>query len=80
MKKVFAVYKTDNHHSHGSKDLIGTASEWGYAQVLCDEQARKEGESFDGDQQWNLANLKQTQGYRGEGEFVIEEIELNVLI
>ena len=33
-----------------------------------------------GDELYNLANLRQTQGSEGDGEFMFEEITLNELI
>lgn len=78
--KVYAVYKTDAWHSYASRDLIGIASDFSSAQLLCHEQAKKEGFGIKGDELYNLANLRQTQGYEGDGEFMFEEITLNELI
>jgi hypothetical protein len=80
MRKIFLVYKTDNWHSYNSRDIIGVASTELKAIVLCKQQARKEGYKIKDDQLFNLNNIKQTQGYEGEGEFVIEAVEKNVLI
>ena len=80
METIFAVYKTDNWHSYESRDLIGIASDFSFAQLLCFEQAKKEGYEIKGDELYNLANLKQTQGYEGDGGFMFESITLNELI
>lgn len=79
MKKVYAVYKTDAHHSYASRDLIGIATYFSSAQLLCHEQAKKEGYEIKGDEAYNLANLGQTQGYEGEGEFMFEKLDTNTL-
>ena len=80
MDKIFMVYKTDVHHSYASRDLIGVTTERGYAMLLCMEKAKKEGHEISGNQEWNLGNLEQTQGYSGEGEFHYESVELNQLL
>ncbi len=80
MAKVFLVYKTDNLHSYNSRDIIGVATREAKAIVICKLQARKEGWKLTEDQLFNLNNSKQTQGYSGEGEFQIEQVEKNVLL
>lgn len=80
MKKVFVVYKTDAQHSYASRDVIAITDNYTHVEFLCQEQAKKEGDSIDKEQLWNLQNLKQTQGYSGEGEFQYEEVTLNVLL
>lgn len=80
MKKVFLVYKTDSHHSYNSRDIIGVTTNDIKAIVICKAQAKKENEVITEEQLWNLTNLKQTQGYSGEGEFQFEAIEVDKLI
>jgi hypothetical protein len=80
MDEIFIVYKTDNWHSYESRDVIGIATDRSYAMLLCNEKAAKEGCQIAGDQSWNLANLQQTQGYMGEGEFQYEKLFTNVLL
>lgn len=88
---VFIVYKTDAHHSYASRDIIGISDsltaltevncgEIKSAIMICLEQADKEGGEIGEDQLFNLRNIKQTQGYFGDGEFQIEEVELNTLL
>ena len=48
--------------------------------ILIKQAAKKEGAKIDKAQLWNLENLKQTQGYSGDGEFQIESLPLNTLI
>jgi hypothetical protein len=80
MEEVFISYKTDTWHSYASRDLIGASADLQGAIALCRMEAEKEGESFDSDQEYNINNIKQTQGYSGEGEFYIDQINLDELI
>lgn len=76
---TFLVYKTDVHHSYASRDIIGVADCKANAICICQEQAKKD-EEISEEQLWNLATLKQTQGYDGEGEFQFEEVQINTLL
>ena len=76
---MFLIYKTDNWHSFASRDLIAVSYSFEDAISLCKEQADKESETIDNDQLFNLNNIKQTQGYKGEGEFDIDEVQVNTL-
>lgn len=82
MENVFVVYKTDAHHSYASRDIIGIATNEYQAISICANQARKEGFYFKKGSSalWELENLKQTQSYKGEGEFQYESVELNKLL
>lgn len=80
MDKVFICYKTDTWHSYASRDIIGIGTTIDNALALCQQQAVKEGESMS---DWNIGFLRdksQTQGYQGEGEFVIEFVDVNVIL
>lgn len=77
---IYLVYKTDSHHSYASRDIIAIATNTSNAVLLCREQAEKEGEKINTDQMYNLQNIKQTQGYSGEGEFQYEGVELDVVL
>lgn len=77
---MYLVYKTDNLHSFASRDVIGVATLKEQAIYLCTQKAKKEGNIIDKDQSWNLYNLNQTQGYSGNGEFDIEQVETNKLL
>lgn len=81
MDKVYAVYKTDVHHSYASRDLIGIGTNFLYAFYLVLEKSKKEGFPIErtSDQWYNLENIKQTQGYEGDGEFHIEPLETDIL-
>ena len=77
---IYLVYKTDNFHSYNSRDIIGVATTLNNVKKIIKAQVKKEGEKLDKDQKFNLENIKQTQGYSGEGEFQFEEIETNILL
>jgi plasmid replication initiation protein len=77
---IYLIYKTDNWHSYASRDLIAIANTHNKAIALCKKQAKKEGNKISQDELFNLNNISQTQGYEGEGEFVIETVEKNVLL
>lgn len=79
-EQMILVYKTDNWHTYDSRDLIGVAKEKSKALDICEQHAKKEGETFTDDDIYNLNNLKQTQGYNGEGEFAYEEVETDKLL
>lgn len=79
MESVITVYKTDAMHSYASRDLIGIATDYAKALTICREQAKKERCKIEEDQVFNLMQIKQTQGYGGEGEFVLERLDLNTL-
>lgn len=76
---IFLVYKTDSRHSYASRDLIGVATSPEEAYNICCQQAEKEGDELSDEQLFNLQNIKQTQGYSGNGEFAIEKAETDVL-
>ena len=80
MKKVIIVYKTDAWHSYASRDIIGIATDKVIAIDICKQQAKKESTSIDQQEVWNLNHINQTQGYSGEGEFQLEEINTNSLL
>lgn len=85
MKTIFIVYKTDAWHSYASRDTIGVCTTLTKAISVVKQQAEKEGDAFtkSDDDVWQLDFLKeklQTQGYKGEGEFQIEELKLNTLL
>lgn len=80
MNTVFIVYKTDVHHSYASRDVIGIATSEQSAIAICKAQAQKEGGRISKEDFWNLKNLKQTQGYAGEGEFHFEEMTTDTLL
>ena len=73
------VYKSDNQHSYKSLDLIAVAtSKENAIQLICN-QVKNEGEKLTDDDNYNLNNIKQTQNYQGDGEFLYQEVEPDVL-
>jgi hypothetical protein len=77
---MYLVYKTDTWHSYDSRDIIGVCTSLESVYDIVNQQAEKEGESLSEAERFNLVNLKQTQGYSGEGEFQFEEFEEDVLL
>jgi hypothetical protein len=77
---IYIVYKTDSWHSYASRDMIGVTDCKVPAIHICQLQANKESDEISEEQLQYLSNLKQTQGYSGEGEFDFEEVELNKLL
>lgn len=80
MNDIFIIYKTDNWHSYNSRDLIGVVTTQNKVIELCKKQAKKEGYKLSEDDLFNLNNIKQTQGYAGEGEFHYEPVTKNKLL
>jgi len=76
---MYLVYKCDNQHSYQSLDLIAVATTKAHAIQLICNQASNENESISDDDNYNLNNIKQTQGYKGDGEFLYQQVEVNVL-
>ncbi|AFM54780.1 hypothetical protein B620_gp02 [Croceibacter phage P2559S] len=77
---MYLVYKSDNQHSYQSLDLIAVATTKAHAIQLICNQASNENEIISDDDNYNLNNIKQTQGYAGDGEFLFSEIETNTLL
>lgn len=79
--KKYLVYQTDNWHTRASKDLIALASTKNKAISLIKKYVKKVyGEKISEDDLYMLTINNQTQGFAGEGEFVIESIEQNILL
>lgn len=77
---MILVYKTDCHHSYASRDIIAICSSKRIAMMLIKRKVKLEGEKLSEYDLRHLNNINQTQGYEGEGEFDMEEIDKNVLI
>ena len=77
---MYLVFKTDNWHTHASKDLIGICSGKEVVEEVVAECAKKENGKVSDDDWFNLFNINQTQGYEGEGEFVVEEVETDTYL
>lgn len=80
MDSIFLIYKTDVWHSYNSRDLIAIATNKEEVMNLCIDQARKEKADLTQEQLYNLRTINQTQRYDGEGEFFIEQCEVNTLL
>ncbi len=80
MERIILIYKTDNHHSNDSKRVIAIAENEFKAIDLIKFYARRGDCEITDDDIFCLDNYNQTQGYEGEGEFVIEEVYLNTFV
>jgi len=72
--------KCDEWHTHESKSIIGIAESLFQAIKLCEENGEKENEPLSAEDKRNLYHIKQTQSYTGDGQYMIEEHELNKLL
>lgn len=75
----YLVYQTDSHHSYASRDLIAICTSKKTAISLIKKHADKQNEKISEDDLYNLQHINQTQGFEGEGEYVIESMEQNIL-
>lgn len=80
MKSIFLVYTTDCHHSQASRDLIGCATTHENALKIIQSECENLGETLSEDSLYNLKHIKQTQGHEGEYEFLIDELQTDVLL
>jgi hypothetical protein len=80
MEKIILVYRTDVHHSHESKELIGIATSKRNASTICRAASWAEGDRLSKEQQDLLERIGQTQGYEGQGEFYTETWPLDKLL
>lgn len=77
MKQVFIVSRTDDWHSNSS--VLGVATSKKKAIKLIKLQAKKEGIKLTEDNKLGLKNSGQTFSSSFDGEFNIEEVDLNKL-
>jgi hypothetical protein len=80
-KRIILVYRTDVHHSHESKELIGiTTTIRKMKEIVEDSATLRDGVLLDSHQQDLLERIGQTQGYEGQGEFYTETWPLDKLL
>lgn len=77
-KHVFILYKTDAWHRN--QEILGVFRTISDAMEGIKEVVIQEGENLSDDDLYNLDTIRQTQGYSGFGEFVVEEVELNKIL
>ena len=77
---VFLIYKTDQHHSKASRELIGVVQKEVHVLDICKQEAEREHAELDDSQIFYLKQIRQTHGYKGAGEFDYEEVETGVLL
>ena len=81
MKSVYLVFKTDCHHTHQSRELIGIATNTDIVLRIIKERAKKDGDKITPEQVNLLKTIKQTQSNGDEisGEFLFELQPVNEL-
>lgn len=73
---TYAVYFTDNQHTFQSRELIGVVTNLDPVGFIISHALKNE--SFISmDDINNLKNIKQTQNYEDDGEYVYEAIAVN---
>lgn len=76
---MYILFKTDDHHSKNSEELLGVATTKDHLVRLAKKVAELEAEKFTEEDGDNLVRINQTQGY-GVGEFVAYDVTINELI
>lgn len=71
--KLFILYSVDAWHNNSSKEILSVCTSMAGAVSIAATIARDDGESLNSEQERLLLSISQTQGYSGEGEFLIEE-------
>lgn len=80
---IFNIFATDVHHSHSSRYLIGVVTDASFVQPLINKYIRKHHSApMRNEQQQQLKDMHQTQGYHGAiaGEFLVEEVPVNTVL
>lgn len=78
--ETWLCYTTDMHHSYESRNVIGVCDNKATTAAICQEHAKKAGETISHEQLQNLMDIKQTQWHNGYREYVIEKVERNSLL
>lgn len=77
---ITLLYSCDAHHTHASKFLHGAFSSVDKAIEALRELIEKAKRPPISDEQVDLLHrIHQTQGYEGEGEFIIEPLKVDEL-
>lgn len=71
--EVYLVYKTDVWHTYGSMELIAVCTSQENVIKIVKQAAQLKGKKINQEQLELLSRIKQTQGYSGDTEFVVEE-------
>ena len=80
MNKVFLVYKTDEHHSYASRELIGIGTSKEDAILIIVEYTHHFAGNITQELLEQLRTIKQTQGFNDVGEFQYEEVKTNTFL
>jgi hypothetical protein len=76
------IWKTDEHHTHASKDLVGiTGILKKHAIDFCKKYAKEKLKCKISQHDIELLeSINQTQNFEGYGEFIIEKVESNTFL
>ncbi len=78
--EIFLLFKTDVWHTHDSKELIAIGTTLEGAINLAVFHAKVSGDELTQEQLGLLRTIKQTQGYCGEGEYLIQNFFTGMLL
>lgn len=76
---MYVLFKTDDHHSKASEELLGVASTKENLIRLAKQVAEQEEAELTEEDKRNLTEIMQTQGYE-VGEFLVYSVTVNELI
>lgn len=79
-KKVFVVYRCNAWLSLDSRFLVGVCSSHKKAEDVAFDDCEILDEAWTDDDTWNIANLSQTQCGQRDFNWMIEEVEMDVLL
>jgi hypothetical protein len=76
---MYVLFKTDDHHSKASQELLGVATTKEHLIRLAKKVAREEEAEFTKEDVISLSQNLQTQGYE-DGEFLAYDVNINEII
>lgn len=79
-KKVFVVYRCNTWLSLDSRFLVGVCSSHGQAEDVAFDDCEILDQVWTDDDSWNIYNLSQTQCGQRDFNWLIEEVEMDVLL
>ena len=79
-KKVFVVYRCNTWLSLNSRFLVGVCSSHGLAEDVAFDDCEILEQVWTDDDSWNIYDLSQTQCGQRDFNWMIEEVEMDVLL